>query len=352
MNLLNYDIGKRKAWSHELAYVFGGITIPLLVLVFAFAASNLVQASRLKKRSHLVAVHFFVAVLVSSRILLVILGTDNPDTFIAHSAHIPDALMQFLDNLGDGALLASCLMELTMFIRVGWAATLQVKNLAQADKMMRLAYFSCILGITDEIISGFLITLEHRSLRIFIAVVIGLEIVAVFVVLAMLASTLLDIAKMISKRNLVAMNGAKWSPPLDARDVHEVSASRKPKQRRVWLGFQLPRNLYIGFMGLPKRARIAFLAVVTGLLLIATQCTEKFGELVFQFVGKQAFTGPELTHILYRIMEGFVGFAISHSSSTISKPMPPPKQSRSSKQTQTPEMPRGAGDATDLESGK
>eukprot|EP00300_Choanocystis_sp_HF-7_P002619 c11981_g1_i2.p1 GENE.c11981_g1_i2~~c11981_g1_i2.p1 ORF type:complete len:335 (+),score=55.58 c11981_g1_i2:254-1258(+) len=317
MNLLNYDISKRKAWSKTMAYVFAGVTIPLLLFVLGFAVNNLVQASKRKNRGHLVAVHFFVAMLVACRVLLMILGADNPDTFIARSASVPVILMQFLDNLGDGALLASCLMELTMFVRVGWAATLQIKNLVKAGKMMKLAYFACILGIADEIISGCLISLEHRNLRIFIAIVIGLEILAVFIVLLMLASILLAICSMISKRNLVAMNAAKWSPPLDTRDIPEVSESRQPRQIRCSRGLRLPRRLYVGFMGLPKRGRIAFLAVVVGLLLIATQCTEKFGELVFQFYGKQVSTGPELTHIVYRILEGFVGFAVSHSSSTI-----------------------------------
>eukprot|EP00300_Choanocystis_sp_HF-7_P030388 c39213_g1_i1.p1 GENE.c39213_g1_i1~~c39213_g1_i1.p1 ORF type:complete len:355 (+),score=65.09 c39213_g1_i1:113-1177(+) len=317
MNLLNYDISKRRAWPKGLAYVFGGLTIPLLLGVLVFAVYNLARAANKKTRGHLVVVHFSVALLVLARLLIILLGTDNPHTFFAASGKMPEGLMQFLDNLGDGSLLASCFLELAMFVRVGWAATLKVKYLARSHKLMKLAYFACLLGVTDEVISGCLISIERRNLRIFIAIVIGLEILAIAVMLFVLFSTLLDIGSMIVQRNKVTSSNAKWSPPIDERDMH-TEIVEQPCKKSPWSLTNL--KMWIGFSGLPRRARLAFGAVVLGLLLIGAQCCEKFSELVLQFMGLQLFHRPELTHILYRFLEAFLGFSITYSSSTIFAP--------------------------------
>eukprot|EP00300_Choanocystis_sp_HF-7_P037797 c54124_g1_i1.p2 GENE.c54124_g1_i1~~c54124_g1_i1.p2 ORF type:complete len:127 (-),score=33.40 c54124_g1_i1:23-403(-) len=94
-------------------------------------------------------------------------------------------------------------------------------------------------------------------------------------------------------------------------------------------------KLWIGFTNLPKRARLAFVAVALGLLLIAAQCCEKFTELVFQFMGMQAFHRPELTHILYRFLEAFVGFSITCASSPIFLPAPQkPHDSRAARHSE------------------
>eukprot|EP00300_Choanocystis_sp_HF-7_P017592 c19770_g1_i2.p1 GENE.c19770_g1_i2~~c19770_g1_i2.p1 ORF type:complete len:195 (+),score=52.90 c19770_g1_i2:549-1133(+) len=169
-----------------------------------------------------------------------------------------------------------------------------------------------------QVAAACLISLEHRSLRIFIALLIGIELSVVLVMVMILLSILHEFGSTILKRRVLCEQSAKWTVPSDGVDMRGASEQSLGDSKKHPQNATQPK-VFVGYMGLPIRARVAFAAVVFGLLLIATQSTEKFSELMFQFVGKQAFTRPEITHIIYRILEAFVGFAISHSSSVISQ---------------------------------
>eukprot|EP00300_Choanocystis_sp_HF-7_P020248 c20548_g1_i1.p1 GENE.c20548_g1_i1~~c20548_g1_i1.p1 ORF type:complete len:382 (-),score=94.45 c20548_g1_i1:82-1095(-) len=302
-------------WPAPIAYALGSIYILLFLALFLFSSHNLWrQWVQLNSRRHLVAVHCFVAILAGTRLLLVLLGSLSSSSFIASWTPMPELLTFMLDSLCYGALLGACFFELAMFIRLGWAATLQVQNLAQAHRLMNIVYIACVLGILDELIVGVLWSAD-RDLHLVIGLFVGLELVTIILVMILLVSTLFDVAKMVEKRKKVAITSASWTPPLDAHNITDSQHHLKTPP----LTLKFRSKLVVGFQGLPKRARIAFVAVLIGLALVAAQCAERLIETVFEIAGMSIEEGPEPSHLVYRFLEVVVGFGMSHASSVITE---------------------------------
>eukprot|EP00300_Choanocystis_sp_HF-7_P018018 c19909_g1_i1.p1 GENE.c19909_g1_i1~~c19909_g1_i1.p1 ORF type:complete len:224 (+),score=45.46 c19909_g1_i1:385-1056(+) len=199
--------------------------------------------------------------------------------------------------------------ELSVFLELGWAATLRLEELARVRRMKtEFAHVGAIALITLEVLPHLLELGESQSLVYAQIAIFCLEILVAFGMIIGLCSTLLDLDRYSLRFKSARTAAASWGMP---SDDHTMSQNNTTPSVKV----SFLKRLLVGLRLLPKRAQLACIAVGIGFMFIATQA---MSELLYQVIEfNESLAADRVVQSVETVLFGFqaaAGFAISHST--------------------------------------
>eukprot|EP00300_Choanocystis_sp_HF-7_P011613 c17540_g1_i3.p2 GENE.c17540_g1_i3~~c17540_g1_i3.p2 ORF type:complete len:165 (+),score=14.71 c17540_g1_i3:154-648(+) len=135
--------GRSIPWPDAEITVYAVLFAPLFAALALYTTKQLRLESRAQSRAHVIVLHALIGFMSCLRVFHFLLGPYHTRTLLAKHFSVPYGFVSLLQGMPTTILLGVYCIEMTIFIQLGWAASMQMAKLTRGVNRIRKAGYAC-----------------------------------------------------------------------------------------------------------------------------------------------------------------------------------------------------------------